>query len=166
MSCAERAISATFREIGGFTEINFTLLAFSHGTGTTMLSRSTIRYSQSLGCRGTLADDELTFCVTVVDGSESSMLRVATSALSALLRVDLCHAAGGSSLPAHPQRAEIREILGGSLGVLDDFPAKPKGMHWRRYNRLRHLHDQAVEESLATLQGHLSRLGGQLSRFR
>jgi hypothetical protein len=43
---------------------------------------------------------------------------------------------------------KIREILGGSLGVLDDFPAKPKGMHWRRYNRLRHLHDQAVENSL------------------
>jgi hypothetical protein len=28
---------------------------------------------------------------------------------------------------------KIREQLDGKLGVLDDFPAKPKGMHWRRY---------------------------------
>ena len=45
------------------------------------------------------------------------------------------------------------------------FPAKPKGMHWRRYNRLRHLHDQAVENSLATLQGYLTRLGGNWVDF-
>jgi hypothetical protein len=43
---------------------------------------------------------------------------------------------------------KIREQLGGNLGLLDVFPDKPKGMHQKRYNRLRCLHDQAVERSL------------------
>jgi hypothetical protein len=46
---------------------------------------------------------------------------------------------------------KIRELLGGELGVLCPFPAKPKGMHWRRYDRLRRQHDQAVECSLGML---------------
>jgi hypothetical protein len=55
--------------------------------------------------------------------------------------------------PAETTEAQkIRERLGGSLGVLDDFPVKPKGMHEQRYLRLRHLHDQAVENSLALLK--------------
>ena len=32
---------------------------------------------------------------------------------------------------------KIREKLGGSGCIADDFPAKPKGMHWRTYRRLR-----------------------------
>ena len=39
---------------------------------------------------------------------------------------------------------KVRERLGGKLGVLDVFPEKPKGMHRRRYDQLRHQHDQAV----------------------
>ena len=46
---------------------------------------------------------------------------------------------------------KIRERLGGPLGVTDAFPAKPKGMHWRRYRRLRQLHDQAVGAGLSML---------------
>ena len=46
---------------------------------------------------------------------------------------------------------KIRERLGGGQNILDDFPSKPKGMHQRRYQRLRQTHDQAVENSLAML---------------
>jgi hypothetical protein len=46
---------------------------------------------------------------------------------------------------------KVREQLGGKLGVLDVFPDKPKSMHWRRYNLLRQLHDQAVQDSIGTL---------------
>jgi hypothetical protein len=47
---------------------------------------------------------------------------------------------------------KVRERLGSDLGVANPFPSKPKGMHWRRYNRLRARHDQAVEESLKLLK--------------
>jgi hypothetical protein len=38
---------------------------------------------------------------------------------------------------------KIRMRLGGDANILDSFPAKPKRMHWRTYNKLRHLHDLA-----------------------
>ena len=47
---------------------------------------------------------------------------------------------------------KARERLGGDLGVANPFPAKPKGMHSRRYDRLRARHDQAVEQSLKLLK--------------
>src|SRR5450432_1217786 len=35
------------------------------------------------------------------------------------------------------QKAQaIRQRLGGSASVMDPFPEKPKGMHWRTYDRL------------------------------
>jgi hypothetical protein len=44
----------------------------------------------------------------------------------------------------HLMRAQgIRQRLGGSRNMLDPFPPKPKGMHWRRYDRMRDVHDQA-----------------------
>lgn len=39
---------------------------------------------------------------------------------------------------------KIRVRLGGSANMLDAFPDKPKGMHWRTYDRLRQIHDAAA----------------------
>ena len=41
----------------------------------------------------------------------------------------------------------IRQRLGGTPCVGDDFPQKPKGMHWRTYNRLRQKADEAEDQS-------------------
>jgi hypothetical protein len=41
----------------------------------------------------------------------------------------------------------IRVKLGGSPGLADDFPPKPKGMHWRTYHRLRQKADEAEDQS-------------------
>jgi len=41
----------------------------------------------------------------------------------------------------------IRVKLGGSPGLADPFPDKPKGMHWRTYYRMRQLADEAENRS-------------------
>lgn len=41
----------------------------------------------------------------------------------------------------------IRMKLGGSPSLLEDFPGKPKGMHWRTYYRLRAQADEAEDRS-------------------
>jgi hypothetical protein len=45
-----------------------------------------------------------------------------------------------------------------AAGVLDPFPDKPKGMHWRRYDRLRLSHDQAVQDSVGMLASFAKRM--------
>jgi len=63
------------------------------------------------------------------------------------------------TIPRHRQvlRARrIRERLGGSINLLEDFPPKPKGMHWRRYHRMREVHDRAYERTWAR-DGYLIR---------
>jgi len=53
---------------------------------------------------------------------------------------------------------KIRMRLGGSASMLGEFPEKPKGMHWRTYNRLRRMHDKAEERSNIGLVSFVNRL--------
>jgi hypothetical protein len=55
---------------------------------------------------------------------------------------------------------KIRGQLNGSLSVFDEFPNKPKGMHWRTYDRLQARHDAAENRSMAGLTGFLLRKTG------
>jgi hypothetical protein len=41
--------------------------------------------------------------------------------------------------------------------MLDEFPDKPKGMHWRAYDRLSRLYDAAEKRSTIGLMGWLGR---------
>ena len=61
---------------------------------------------------------------------------------------------------------KIRERLGGDLGVINAFPDKPKGMHWRRYKRLRAVHDQAVGNSLTMRRPFIERALADVSDFK
>jgi hypothetical protein len=54
---------------------------------------------------------------------------------------------------------KIRMQLGGSPNVLEEFPDKPKGMHWGTYDRLRRAHDLAAAHSMG-----LTRLVDRLQR--
>ena len=42
---------------------------------------------------------------------------------------------------------KIRERLGGNASMLDDFPNKPKGMHWRTHDRLQRRYEAADAQS-------------------
>jgi hypothetical protein len=59
---------------------------------------------------------------------------------------------------------KIRIRLGGSAGMLDDFPDKPKGMHRQTYDRLCRVHDAAEERSIIGLMHFVERLGRRSSR--
>jgi len=58
---------------------------------------------------------------------------------------------------------KIRTRLGGSVSMFEDFPDKPKGMHWRTYDRLRGRYDMAEARSMAGLEHFLNRLDPILS---
>jgi hypothetical protein len=59
---------------------------------------------------------------------------------------------------------KIQRRLGGDANMLEEFPDKPKGMHWRTYERWRRLHDAAEERSNIGLMGFVERLGRRTSR--
>jgi hypothetical protein len=52
----------------------------------------------------------------------------------------------------------IRERLSGSANTTEPFPEKPKGMHWRTYERLWYEHHEAEMKQLAGMREWLDRL--------
>ena len=52
---------------------------------------------------------------------------------------------------------KIRMRWGGSPNMREEFPDKPKGMHWQTYERWRRIHDVADERSTVSLMGFVER---------
>jgi hypothetical protein len=52
---------------------------------------------------------------------------------------------------------KIRMHLGGGPNMLEDFPEKPKGMHWRTYDRVRRAYDIAKARSMIGLSRFFDR---------
>ena len=53
---------------------------------------------------------------------------------------------------------KVREKLGGSGSLVDPFPPKPKGMHWRTYERLRARADRHEAVVFAGIAAYVKRL--------
>src|SRR5262249_17717053 len=52
---------------------------------------------------------------------------------------------------------KIRLKLGGSPNMFEQFPDKPKGMHWKTYDRIRKAYDLAEVRSNAGLMRFIAR---------
>jgi hypothetical protein len=57
----------------------------------------------------------------------------------------------------------IRKRLGWEAGILNLPGGKPKGMHWRTFERLQARHDALVNE---TMPGMTAKLGGAMERLK
>jgi hypothetical protein len=62
------------------------------------------------------------------------------------------------------QKVQMR--LGGSPDMSKAFPDKPRGMHWRTYERLRFAHDIAKARSILGLMKFVDRLQRRVRRPR
>jgi hypothetical protein len=58
---------------------------------------------------------------------------------------------------------KIRMDLGGSPNMLEEFPDKPKGMHWRTYDLIRTTYDRAQKQSMTGLMRSADRMKSRLS---
>ena len=79
---------------------------------------------------------------------QASCVSRSALALSALLSA---HYATRQVVPRYRlimKAQKIRRQLGGSLSMVDSVPPKPRGMHWKRYERLRQRHDLAARQGL------------------
>ena len=54
---------------------------------------------------------------------------------------------------------KIRASLGGGANVFEEFPDRPRGMHWTTYKRLQAAHDLAAHRCTVGLSRLASRLG-------
>ena len=72
---------------------------------------------------------------------------------------DLTYESQREDLPTRliSKAQKIRRRLGGSAGSVEPFPAKPKGMHWRTYDRLRWQAQEADWGSMACILAQLER---------
>jgi hypothetical protein len=82
-----------------------------------------------------------------------------------------CHRLGYESRLETPHQRgsgraqKIRRRLGSGIDdPFGEFPAKPRGMHRRTYERWRRVHDAAEERSTIGLMGFVERLGRRSSR--
>jgi hypothetical protein len=57
------------------------------------------------------------------------------------------------------QAQKVRLRLGGDPDIFDDFPEKPKRMHWRSYDRLRARAERSKAACMGSIEQWLSRTG-------